>query len=347
MDEIEYELLRRSWFPVARIEDLACGVVAGNILGTELVVYQANGRTTVADGRCPHRGMALWLGGMRDDCLECPYHGWQFESGSGRCVEIPALPPGQRPTGIGLTTYPVREAYGHVWSCLDDPYLPFPEIVDYGGPGWQYGFGEPHDLACGMRQLTENFRDMAHFPFVHTATMGPHVRREVDPYEIRRNEWDLEWALTTEMGGTALNGNDALANRQTLTYRLSLPMAAYVYTRFPDRSMRFVAQFATPVSRDGTRVRQFWIVGIDETIAGLHGVSLPEMWEYERQIFEEDYPIVENQWPPEAPLDARSQAHTRSDRYSIAFRRTYGELLEKFGAEYGMRTLCTGRGPSW
>jgi hypothetical protein len=55
-----------------------------------------------------------------------------------------------------------------------------------------------------------------------------------------------------------------------------------------------------------TRVRQFWVVGINDEISGLNGVSLEEMWEYEQRIFGEDYPIVENQWPAEAPLDIKS-----------------------------------------
>jgi hypothetical protein len=29
---------------------------------------------------------------------------------------------------VALRTYPVREAYGHVWTCLDEPLLPFPEL---------------------------------------------------------------------------------------------------------------------------------------------------------------------------------------------------------------------------
>src|SRR4051794_37140440 len=125
-------MLRRTWFPVARIEDADKGPVEASILGTELVVYRVDGRACVAGGRCPHRGVALWLGALRDGCLECPYHGWLFEPGTGRCVEIPSLPAGTRQPGIRLTTYPVREAYGHIWSCLDDPYLPFPEMLGYG-----------------------------------------------------------------------------------------------------------------------------------------------------------------------------------------------------------------------
>lgn len=335
MEETEHRLLRRTWFPLARIEDIGeSTVTAANILGTELVVHRAGGRITVADGHCPHRGMALRLGTVRDGCLECPYHGWLFEPGTGRCVEIPSLPAGTRPSGISLRTYPVREAYGHVWSCLEeDPYLPFPELLGYGEEGWSYAYGNPTELACGMRQITENLRDMAHFPFVHTGTMGPHVRREVSPYEIKRDGWDMEWALETELGGTALGGHEALANRQTLTYRLTLPMAAYVRTSFPDGAGRFIAQFATPVNAEGTRIRHFWIVGIDRKVStGPHAVSLEEMWEYERQIFEEDFPIVENQVPAESPLDVHSQVHTRADKYAIVFRRLYRELLDEFAA---------------
>jgi phenylpropionate dioxygenase-like ring-hydroxylating dioxygenase large terminal subunit len=332
----EYELLRRTWLPVARTSDLDNGPVAGNILDAELVVYRVDDRITVAEGRCPHRGMALWMGRLRDGCLECPYHGWLFEPVTGECVEVPALPPGTRPTGISLKTLPVREKYGHVWTCLDDPYLPFPDMLEYGGDGWQFGFGDPQDLNCGMRQLTENLLDMAHFPFVHTGTMGPNVKWQVDSYDVTRDHWDLEWSLGTALGGTALDGNSVLANQQTLTYRVSLPMVAYVRTRFPDGSMRYVAQFATPINREGTRVRQFWVVGTDDTVIEKHGVSIDEMWEYERQIFAEDYPIVENQMPPEAPLESRGQAHVRADKFAIMYRRVYLELLEKFAAEAGL-----------
>lgn len=338
MHEVEYEFLRRTWFPVATLADVDRGVVGGNVLGEELVVYRTGGRVTVAQGRCPHRGMALWLGQVRDGCLECPYHGWLFAPDDGRCVRVPALPAGSRPATGHLRTYPVREAYGHVWTCLDEPYLPFPTLLGYGADGWRYGFGEPTDLACGMRQLTENFRDMAHFPFVHAESMGPHVRREVDPYEVHRHGWELEWTFTTDLGGTAFDGNTEVAARQTLTYRVSPPMVVYSRTSFPNGGSRLTCQLAVPINRDGTRVRQFWVVGIDEALEGPAGVTLERMWEYERQIFVEDQPIVQNQWPVEAPLDVHSQVHTRSDKYSIVYRRTYLELLGKFAADHG---LCT------
>lgn len=332
MNEVECLLLRHLWFPVARVADVAQGPVAARILDTELVVYLAGGRSRVASARCPHRGMAMWLGKVRDGLLECPYHGWLFESGTGACVRVPSLPPGGAVPRAALPVYPAREAYGHVWSCLADPYLELPELPGYGGNGWQYGFGVPTDLSCGLRSITENFRDMAHFPFVHAESMGPRVRHEVDAYEVRRSGWTLDWVLSTDLGGTALSGNQALASRQTLTYTVTLPMTACVNTSFPGGERRMVAQFVTPIAADGSRVRHFWVVGIDDSVGAGHGISIDEMWDYERQIFEEDFPIVENQWPSEAPLDLHSQVHTRADRFSIVYRRTYSDLLDAFAA---------------
>ncbi|MDH6136210.1 phenylpropionate dioxygenase-like ring-hydroxylating dioxygenase large terminal subunit [Kitasatospora sp. MAA4] len=333
MDQAEHQLLRHTWFPVARIEDVADRPVSANILGTRLVVYRIGDSITVAQADCPHRGVDLAMGAVREDGLECPYHGWIFEAGTGRCTLVPSLPPGSSPVRTTLRTYRVAQAYGHVWSCLEEPYLPIAGLADVGRTSWHLAYGKPVDLNCGMRQLTENFRDMGHFPFVHQGSMGPDVRRVVDPYQVHRDGWELEWELSTDLGGTALEGNQALGTRQTLTYHLSLPMFAWIRTVFPDGGRRLVAQFATPITADGLRVRQFWVVGIDDIVIEQHGVSLEEMWKYERVIFEEDYPIVENQYPKEAPLDVRSQAHAPSDRYSVAYRRAYTELLETFAKE--------------
>jgi len=333
MDDLERQLLSRTWFPLARVADVERGPVAAAILGTELVVYPGPDGPTVAQGRCPHRGMALWRGRMRDSALECPYHGWLFAPGSGACTEVPSLGPGVALPHARLATFPARVAYGHVWSALHDPFRPMPELLEYDESTWQVAFGEPQEVACGMRQITENFRDMAHFPFVHTGTMGPQVRRQVDRYEVERVTDGLQWTLATDLGGTALNGNAALGTGQTLTYRLALPMTTYIRTRFPDGGRRLVAQFATPITADGARVRLFWLVGIDDIVVREHGVDLDEMWRYERDIFAEDIPIVENQWPAEAPLDPHAQVHTSADRFSLAYRAAYRELLEEFARD--------------
>ncbi|MER7004855.1 aromatic ring-hydroxylating dioxygenase subunit alpha [Dactylosporangium sp. NPDC000555] len=333
--EVERRFLRHVWFPVARSEDLTDTVLPGRLLGVDLVVYRHEGTAVVAAGRCPHRGVAMWLGRTVAHGIECPYHGWVFAPKTGECVAVPSLPEGGAIGHIQLATYPVTEAYGHVWTSLAEPYLPLPELTIEPDAGWAFSHGVPHDLRCGMRQLTENFRDIAHFPFVHSGSMGPNVRRVVDPYRVTRQGWSLEWEMTTDLGGTALDGAAALANRIRLIHGVALPMAATVRTRFPDGGRRFLAQFATPLDEDGERVRLFWTLGIDRIVREVHGVDMDRMWEYEQQIFEEDYPIVENQLPVEAPLDLHTQQHTAADRYSIVYRKAYVELLHRFHADAG------------
>jgi phenylpropionate dioxygenase-like ring-hydroxylating dioxygenase large terminal subunit len=336
LEETERRFLRHVWFPVARHDDVGDGVVRAQVLGEDLVVYRLGDRVVVAEGYCPHRGMAMWLGTPTPDGLECPYHGWVFAPEDGRCVRIPSLPGGMGTSlPARLRTHPSVVAYGHVWTCLAEPYLPVPELAVSPEVDWRFAYGIPVDLRCGMRQLTENFRDISHFPFVHAGTMGAEARRVVDPYRVARDGWRLEWTMTTHLGGTALGGNAALANTIRLTHGVALPMAATVHTRFPDGGRRFLAQFATPLDESGSRVRLFWTLGIDRIVCEQHGVDIDEMWDYERRIFEEDYPIVENQRPVEAPLDLHSQRHTAADKYSVVYRKTYVELLHAFATDVG------------
>ncbi|MFB6909119.1 Rieske 2Fe-2S domain-containing protein [Streptomyces sp. P11-1] len=328
MDPVEYEMLRHMWFPVARVADLANGVASGSILGEELVVYGDGGSVTVAEGFCPHRGVALRLGRLHEGALECPYHGWLFEAGSGRCTSVPSLPPGRSRPHAVLRTYPAAIAYGLVWSCLDDPFLPLPRLPEYVDETWQLGAGEPYTLSCGMRQLTENFRDKAHFPFVHADTMGE-VDKVVESYRIARDGWRLGWS--SRLGSEGLPEELAEEFSHRLDYRITLPMCASICVSSPSGGRRLVAQLATPVSADGLRVRQFWLAGTD-AVSAAQGADLADVLGYEQQVFEEDHPIVENQRPSEAPLDLHSQVHTPADRFSITYRRVYTELLESYKA---------------
>ncbi len=157
--------------------------------------------------------------------------------------------------------------------------------------------------------------------------MGPNVQREVPRYQVERDGWTLQWTIPTDLGGTAFGGNPDLSANQTLTYNTVLPSVAFVHTTFPDGGQRITLQVVTPIAGDGERCRQFWAVAVDPIAAGHSGAALKDHFEYERRIFEEDWPIIESQKPREAPLDAGRQAHTRADHFSLVYRKTYVELM--------------------
>lgn len=56
-----------------------------------MVVFRGqDGKAYVMDAYCPHLGANLAVGGrVVGNCIECPFHGWQFRGEDGRCVRIP------------------------------------------------------------------------------------------------------------------------------------------------------------------------------------------------------------------------------------------------------------------
>ena len=74
----------------------------------------AQGIAHAWEDRCPHRGVRLSLGFMRNDRLACQYHGWQFDR-DGHCRVIPAHPSLNPPSTIRTRVYEVVEKAGMLW----------------------------------------------------------------------------------------------------------------------------------------------------------------------------------------------------------------------------------------
>lgn len=91
------------------------------------------GAVNVWEDRCPHRGMRLSYGFVRDNLLRCNYHGWGYED-SGQCVSIPAHPDLTPPKSICASVYPSETRYGIVWTNLtEEPSASMPNVADEDG----------------------------------------------------------------------------------------------------------------------------------------------------------------------------------------------------------------------
>jgi phenylpropionate dioxygenase-like ring-hydroxylating dioxygenase large terminal subunit len=344
----EKDMLERLWFPVARSADVNDSPVPAQLLGHRIVIYRTSGGLTAARDRCPHRGVRLSLGQTLGDELECPYHGWRYDR-EGTCTLVPSQPTAH--PAARLETFPVRAAFGLVWVSLHEPVLDAPAVEEMADPsdGWEIGDGEPFDVSCGLRSITENFRDSSHFAFVHKQTFG-NVSPLIPAYQVRRDGWRLAWEFTLRyaddwqveggartggkyrFGGTDADPLDAsMATEQLIHYRFCAASLSYVYTEHPGGGKRVVCQVAAPLSADGLSCRVFFFVAADRRFREQYG-SVAAQVELESRVFAEDVPIVENLDPPEAPLELDSQAHVRADRYAVAYRKLYRELLDEFAA---------------
>lgn len=75
-------------------------------LGEQVVVFRdQEGKASVLDAYCPHLGANLAVGGrVVGNCIECPFHGWQFRGDNGKCVKIPYAQKGGK-TSIVLSRF--------------------------------------------------------------------------------------------------------------------------------------------------------------------------------------------------------------------------------------------------
>lgn len=110
------------WTPIALSRDIPAGTTRAVLLdGKELVIWRGDGGAQssahVWEDRCPHRGMRLSLGFVRDNSLNCLYHGWQYGASSS-CIRIPAHPDLQVAPTIKANAYESAEAGGLVWVRL-------------------------------------------------------------------------------------------------------------------------------------------------------------------------------------------------------------------------------------
>jgi len=355
----ERDLLDRLWFPVARESDIGTAPLATGLLGRRLVLFRSAGQIAAARDCCPHRGVQLSLGQARDGQLECPYHGWRYGP-DGACTFVPSQP-GAHPMAR-LEMSPAQTAYGMVWVSLREPFLPMPEIPEMAdcAEDWEIGYGQPFEVACGLRSITENFRDSSHFAFVHKKTFGD-VTPLIPAYQVRRNGWRLGWEFVLRyaqewqaedgagtgskyrFGGTDVDDADpSVAEEQLIHYRFSAVSVSYVYTEHPHGGRRIVCQAPAPIAADGNSCRVFFFVAVNRRFREHYG-DVADQVKLEGRIFAEDVPIVNSLDPPEAPLELEAQAHVRADRYAVAYRRLYRDLLDEYiasipaGAEAGAR----------
>jgi nitrite reductase/ring-hydroxylating ferredoxin subunit len=91
-----------------------------SVSGQQVVVWRGqDGAARAWADRCPHRGMRLSFGYVRENTLTCIYHGWSFGSadgaGAARCLAVPAHPGMTPPPGAAIAVLPLAEALGMIW----------------------------------------------------------------------------------------------------------------------------------------------------------------------------------------------------------------------------------------
>ena len=184
----------RAWYVAAFSHEVGDKPIARTILGIPLAIFRRSDRTPAAVlDRCAHRNTPLSEGEVVGDCLQCPYHGWEFD-GEGACTKVPGLLSESPSRGRRVPAYPTVERDGFVWIWPDDGEPPDAEPFEFPLAD-QEGYTTVRRMveADGtMHAVIENALDVPHTAFLHKGLFRgvsePNeievvVRREADRVE--------------------------------------------------------------------------------------------------------------------------------------------------------------------
>jgi len=162
------------WYVVLSSKELKKNQpLAKERFGRSLVFWRtSSGEPVITSDLCPHRGVKLSLGTIKNDCLVCPFHGFEFDS-HGACQLVPET----KKSAVNLTvqTFPAQENHGFIWMWLSSDNTPatakthwFEDLENS-----KLVYSEHSDVwPIHITRCIENQLDYAHLPYLHRNSIG-------------------------------------------------------------------------------------------------------------------------------------------------------------------------------
>jgi phenylpropionate dioxygenase-like ring-hydroxylating dioxygenase large terminal subunit len=314
------------WYPVARSTDVAPGPVGVRLLGGDYVVYRGDGGLAAALDRCPHREAPLSLGRVADGCVQCPYHGWSFDS-AGTCTRVPSAEPGTPiPPKARLTTVHVAERYGLVWLCTGEPTTGIPDIGEDDDPAFRRINSPVEIWRTSSTRLADNFMDFSHFPWVHTGTFGLAQEQLIPTLELEALDeqfYGYRYGVTVSnpLSATVTSGQTAAVLQRKMTTGFNLPFNVRSTILYETGLQHILLLLTTPI--DDVHCYFTFVVWRNDDFS----VSAEDVIQFDRRIGAEDKVMLESM-PGVLPLDNRATVSVQADRGSVEWRRRFKALLD-------------------
>ncbi|MGG3661076.1 Rieske 2Fe-2S domain-containing protein [Bacillus gobiensis] len=326
-------VLANDWQPAAYSHELTDDPMQVVILGERIVLFRTSKGIQAFKDLCIHRGAELSLGKVENDCIVCPYHGWEYNT-EGNCVKIPQQPPGRViPPKAKAVVYSCTEKYGLIWVKLSASENPVPEYVEFEDPSFKTVFANPHTLHAAAPRVVENFLDVSHLAFVHEGILGDSNYAEIPDYKVH---WRENRFVTDEIPVYA--DADGTGNYATIHYTFEILSPTLARLKKVNYETKEIFSMLFAVRPEEERKSTVFAL-----VSRNYGFDQPDQYfrDFQQVIIEQDTTVVESQKPEELPLDLQAELHLTPDRLSIAYRRWLGELGITFGSEAGRKKVTT------
>jgi phenylpropionate dioxygenase-like ring-hydroxylating dioxygenase large terminal subunit len=318
-------MIKNQWYAVLDAKELKENRAIGVTRFSEKLVFwrDSNDHIGCIYDQCCHRGASLSDGKVVSNHVECPFHGFQYNS-SGKVTMIPAN--GNRrtvPNQFKVNSYLAKEAYGFVWVWYGNQNENIPEIPFFEelNQGFSYG-GFHENWGVHYTRAIENQLDVVHLPFVHKSTIGKGNKTLVNGPVVKWNG-DLMtfYVKNEEDNGQAPQKPNDIDNYEKL-FSLQLQMPNLWQNRISDK-VRIVAAFA-PIDEQNTRIYlRFYqsfmkIPVLKQMVNNLSSIL-------NKTILHQDRRVVINQLPKKSELIMRENL-IQGDLPIIEFRKKRDEL---------------------
>jgi phenylpropionate dioxygenase-like ring-hydroxylating dioxygenase large terminal subunit len=304
-------MLINFWYPMALSDELQDTPARSKALGQNFVLFRdSQGQAHCLADTCVHRGGSLSAGKLKGDCIQCPYHGWQYD-GHGQCRHIPTLRKDAKiPNRARVDSYPIKERYGIVFAFLGDlPENERPPIMDikqWGQEGWSVT-SLVYDWNASFERVVENGLDATHTEFVHPSAGLEGAFSPEDILDERLIEFDWGSAMQTDTEKVQIEHGHLGASHQWtfLTFKTGDFSGSFMFYSF----IRPID--AHSVTRYLFNARDFQ-----------HGKEMDrQLGETTLSFEKEDRPVIEGMRPGFSPRDTRSELLLPEDEIMVSFRR--------------------------
>lgn len=246
--------LSQYWWPLATSAELGDKQpLARTLQGVPLVLFRdAEGRAAILHDRCPHRHAPLSQGTVYRGEVECPYHGWRFDS-QGCCTRVPGFVGADEKHKI-LSVIAVRESHELIWGCLSLQDST-PEPVGPAAEGAHIDtFFLLDRVRCTIPSAVENFLDGFHTHFVHAGWVRRDKKRQSVRAKVRRLADGIEANYSDEGLQSGLISSLLEGDRAESMGRFRMPGIAEIEYRGKHGLNLLVTAWLTPESDDQLRI---------------------------------------------------------------------------------------------
>jgi vanillate O-demethylase monooxygenase subunit len=234
------------------------------------------------------------------------------------------VPPRARATA----PWGVTERAGIVFLAPEEPVADIPDLSVADDDSFLHGVLEAVRARAGAGLVIDNFIDMAHFPYVHAATIGTDEATAFEDLEVTREGFVMtavgEHPFPNHEDPGVAEGIRPLLQNRRLTYEYRAPFLATLTIEY--------------VEAGGVNVLHFFVQPEDEHHCRVYTLlhrndldgdvgRLAEAVAFETKILEEDVALQERFVDLTLPVDPTAEVHVRADRPSLEYRRILADLL--------------------